>query len=87
MTATDPPAQPPAATPPDEVLRALARFERGDFLGARTDLDALLATNPSAAVADAARDILGRMTPDPWALRIGLGALALLILLSLAYLR
>jgi hypothetical protein len=68
-----------------EVQPALARLERGDLRGARADLEALLAANPSPDVATAAREILARMAVDPWAIRFGLGALALLVFITLRY--
>jgi hypothetical protein len=86
MSDPSPPAPPPAPPPPPpELLSALALFERGDFLAARRAVRELLAGNPSAAVADAARELEARMQIDPWGFRIGLLALALLALVTGTY--
>jgi hypothetical protein len=75
------PAPPPAPPPPPELQPALAAFERGDFRAATAACQALLASPPSPEVAAAARALLARMAPDPWALRFGIAALALIALL------
>jgi hypothetical protein len=79
-------APPPPPPPPAALLPALGRFERGDIVGATTETRALLA-DPDPEVQEAARDLLARMGPDPWALRFGLLALGLLVLLVLVYVR
>jgi hypothetical protein len=70
------------APPPPELLPALARFERGDFRGAAADAAALLAAQPGPEVESAARTLLARVAPDPWALRLGLLALTLLAMVA-----
>jgi hypothetical protein len=77
----------PPADPLPELAEASALFERGDFRAARAHLTALLAGNPSPEVETAARALLSRMAPDPWALRIGLLALALIGLVIGLYVR
>jgi hypothetical protein len=71
-----------AAPPPPELLPALARFERGDFQGAAAAATALLASQPGPEVETAARALLARLAPDPWALRLGLLALTLLAIVA-----
>ncbi len=80
---SSPPAPPPP--PPAELEPALALFERGDFLATRRTLQALLGENPRPEVAAAARALLGRLEPDPWAVRAGVIALALLALMTGIY--
>jgi hypothetical protein len=82
---SDQPA-PEAAPPPEALLPALAKFERGDFRGATT-LATALAAHADPEVQVAARALLARMAPDPWALRLGLLALTLLAILTAIYLR
>ena len=82
-TTAPPPAPPP---PPAALLPALARLERGDVVGAAGEARGLLA-DPDPEVQGAARDLLGRVGPDPWALRFGLLSLGLLVLLILVYVR
>jgi hypothetical protein len=77
--------EPEAAPPPPELAPAVARFDRGDFRGARAELRALLAGAPTPEVQSAARDLASRMAPDPWALRAGLASAALLALLVWLY--
>jgi hypothetical protein len=79
------PAAPAPAPPPEELLPALAAFERGDFRQARLLVAALLAGSPTPEVAAAARALEGRMAPDPWAIRVGLVALAVLALVAGIY--
>jgi hypothetical protein len=75
---------PPPPPPPPALLPALARFERGDFRGATALARALLA-DADPEVQGAARDLLARMAPDPWALRLGLLALALLAIVAVVF--
>jgi hypothetical protein len=63
---------------------ANARFDRGDFVGARQAAERALATGTAEEQA-AARALLGRLAPDPWALRFGLLALAVLALITGLY--
>jgi hypothetical protein len=81
MTVPDAPAPPP----PSAVLPALEQFQRGDFRAATATLEALLATRPEPEVETAARALLARMAPDPWALRFGLLALALLAIVATVF--
>jgi hypothetical protein len=74
------PATPEAPPPPEALRPALALFERGDFRDATASARALL-SSPDAEVQAAARALLARMASDPWALRFGIAALALLALL------
>jgi hypothetical protein len=76
-----------AASPPPELAGPTALFDRGDFRGARAQLDALLTSRPTPEVESAARALLARLAPDPWALRFGLLALALLALVVGLYVR
>ena len=78
------PAPPPP--PPEALLPALALFERGDWVAATRE-GRRLATDPDPAIQSAARDLLVRMAPDPWAIRVGLLTLALLIVIALSYIR
>ena len=89
----DTPAPPPTASesappppPPAALLPALAAFERGDFRAAGEQAGALLA-DPDPEVQAAARPLLGRMAPDPWAIRLGLLALTLLALITGLFVR
>jgi hypothetical protein len=75
------------APPPTELASALALFERGDFRGARAEASAIVALHPRPEVETAARALLARIAPDPWALRFGLLALALLALVVGLYVR
>ncbi len=70
-----------------EVTPALVLFERGDYRGAAGHLHALLAAvpPPPPPVARAAGALLTRMAPDPWALRLGIIAAALLAVLVAVY--
>jgi len=70
--------------PPPELADALARFERGDFAGARAEAQRR-AGESDAGVAAAARALLLRLAPDPWAVRFGLLVLAALALVSGLY--
>lgn len=118
VTPTPSPAAATAPPPPAALAEATARFERGDFLGARQEVARLLpgtsrprpATDTSPKVATttvatttaapttaatetateielAARALLDRMAPDPWAVRIGLLVLVLLALVTGLYVR
>jgi hypothetical protein len=72
--------------PPPELADALARFERGDFAGARTEAERrALNSDSDPEVAAAARALLLRLAPDPWALRFGLLVLAALALVTGLY--
>jgi len=79
-----PAAEPP---PPPELAIALASFDRGDFFGTRTEIAAALAAHPTAEMQQAARALVDRMAPDPWALRVGVGAFLLLLIACNQYLR
>jgi hypothetical protein len=78
------PAPPPP--PPAELLPALAAFERGDWVAASAAASGLL-SHPEPAVQAAARQVLDRMAPDPWAIRAGLLSLALLAIIAVTYVR
>jgi hypothetical protein len=78
------PAPPPP--PPEAVLPALASFERGDWVAATAEGRRLL-SDPDPLVQTAARDLLARMAPDPWAIRAGLLSLALLAIIAITYIR
>jgi hypothetical protein len=60
-------------------------FERGDFLGTRQAVRAILAGNPPPEVDAAARELEARVRTDPWAFGMGLLALALLALVTGIY--
>ena len=83
-----PPAPEPAPPPPPPaaLVPALATFERGDWASARRQARALL-SDPEPQVQEAARALLARMAPDPWAIRTGLLALALLVIIAVTYVR
>lgn len=70
---------------PAELASARARFERGDFLGAKEAIQQILSTHPEPPVETAARDLLARMAPDPRALLVGGLALATLIAVTAIY--
>jgi hypothetical protein len=78
---TEPPPPPPAAA------EATARFERGDFLGARLEVQRLLAAPRDPEVEAAARALIARMAPDPWAARFGVLVLVVLALVTGLYVR
>ena len=80
------PADAPPEPPPPELVPAWERFEAGDFAGARRELRRLLATQPTPSVAAAARVLSARLDVDPWALGAGLFALAVLVVVTGAYL-
>jgi hypothetical protein len=91
---TSPPAPPaspePAgeleqASPPPEVAPALALFDRGDHRAAAALLARLLAERPAPAIEQAARALQRRLAPDRAALVVGLGTLALLLLITALY--
>jgi hypothetical protein len=76
----------------------VARFERGDFLGARLEAGRILAGpvpggdlhgagRPPPDLEAAARALLERMAPDRWAVRFGLLVLLLLALVTGLYAR
>src|SRR5262245_61439055 len=79
-------APPPAPPPPPELVPAHEAFARGDFRTARAAATALLATKPTSDLDAAARALIARMAPDPWVLRIGVAAIALIVLVTAAYL-
>ena len=84
---TPPTAEPaPPPPPPAALLPALATFERGDWVSADVQAHALL-SDPDPQVQAAARALLARMAPDPWAIRAGLLALALLVIIAVTYVR
>jgi hypothetical protein len=73
----------PADHDPAAPLATAERlFQRGDFLGARREAERQLAAAPEAA-----RALLARLAPDPWAARFGLLVLALLALMAGLYVR
>jgi hypothetical protein len=81
-------AQAPAPEPPPaELLPALAAFERGDFRRARRLLAALLPSGDAGSpeVTAAARALEARMAADPWAVRVGIAAAAVLALVAGTY--
>jgi hypothetical protein len=79
--AKEAPAPPPAA-----LLPALASFERGDRVAAAAQARPLL-DSADPEVQAAARALMARMAPDPWAVRFGLMAAVLLLILVIVYLR
>jgi len=81
---TEKPAPPPP--PPEALLPALASFERGDWVAATAEARRLL-SDPDPQLQTAARDLLGRMAPDPWAIRAGLLSLVLLVIIAITYIR
>jgi hypothetical protein len=74
-------------TPPAALAGATARFERGDFLGARLEIQRVLAAHPDPEVEAAGRALLARMAPDPWAARFGVLVLVILALVTGLYVR
>jgi hypothetical protein len=79
-------APPPASPVPPVLADAVARFDRGDFLGARQAAERHR-DDPSPEVQAAARALLARLSPDPWALRFGLLVLIVLALVAGLYVR
>lgn len=80
-----PPEKPaPPPPPPEPVLPALAHFEHGDWVSAGIEARHLQ-SDADPQVQAAARELLARMAPDPWAIRVGLLALALLVILGVVY--
>jgi hypothetical protein len=75
----------PPPPPPPELLPALVLFDGGDLRGADAAARALLAGKPAPEVEEAARGLLARLAPDPWALRLGVLAAGLLALLCGLY--
>jgi hypothetical protein len=82
MSDAAPPSPPP---PPPELEPALAAFERGDFFTARRSIAKILAENPGPELAAAASALATRLETDPWAIRAGVIALALLALVTGIY--
>jgi hypothetical protein len=73
-----------AGYPDDPELERLVRlFVRGNHRAVREGVAALLHARPSGAVADAARDLRRRLSPDPIAYVLLGVTLALLVTLSL----
>jgi hypothetical protein len=64
----------------------VAAFEVGDFRRARRLLTDLTTQAPSSEVVTAARRFGDRLRPDPWAVGAALAVLALLALVTSAYL-
>jgi hypothetical protein len=87
MTDETRPPEPEPAPPPPALAPALARFERGDFLGARRQAERLLAERPAPDVEAAARALLASLAPDRWAVRFGLLVLVALALVTGLYVR
>ena len=85
MSDANPPATPAPAPPPPELSPALALFEQGNFAGARRSVAEILAGNPGPELATAARELADRLEPDPWGIRVGLLALAMLALVTGIY--
>ena len=77
---------PPPPPPPAALLPALASFERGDLVAAAAQARPMLEST-DAEVQAAARDLLARMAPDPWAICFGMMAAVLLLILVVIYLR
>jgi len=67
---------PPPPPPPAALLPALASFERVDLVAAAAQARPMLEST-DAEVQAAARDLLARMAPDPWAIRFGMMAAVL----------
>lgn len=68
------------AYPRDPELDALvAAFARGDYRTVRDEAPALAARSTDFAVQKAARDLRARLEPDPLAIRMLIGAAALLL--------
>lgn len=88
-SAADPPAAlaPAPPPPPPELVPAHTAFERGDFRSATSLARAVLAASPPKELEAAARELLARMAPDAWAIRLGIAALALLALVAGLYIR
>jgi hypothetical protein len=82
--AAPPPPPPPT---PAALVEAVARFERGDFLGARLEIERQLSLHPPPEVEAAARALLARLASDPWAARFGVLVLVLLALVTGLYVR
>lgn len=69
--------------PRDGALDALVdAFERGDYARVRSDAPALARTTKDEEIRRAARDLRGRVDPDPLAVYLVAGALALLVVLA-----
>lgn len=69
--------------PRDGALDALVdAFERGDYARVRSDAPALARTTKDDEIRRAARDLRGRVDPDPLAVYLVAGALALLVVLA-----
>jgi hypothetical protein len=81
---TTPPA--PPSWPP-ALLPAVARFEAGDFRGARLALDRLLADPATTPIETAAAaDLRRRLEIDPAAFVAGAIALGIILLVATTYL-
>jgi hypothetical protein len=78
------PEAPPPPPPPAALLPALASFERGDMVSAGAEARTLL-DSADPEVQAAARALLTRMAPDPWAIRFGVLAVVLLVILVVIY--
>ncbi len=69
--------------PRDSALDALVdAFERGDYARVRSEAPALARTTKDDEIRRAARDLRGRVDPDPLAVYLVAGALALLVVLA-----
>ncbi|AUX48060.1 hypothetical protein SOCE26_095870 [Sorangium cellulosum] len=68
-----------------ELERLLQAFERGDYALVRADAGRLAKEAERAEVRRAARELLRRIEPDPLAVKLLLGAIALLVFLSFWY--
>lgn len=79
-------APPEEVPPPAALVPALDAFATGDFRTSRRLVEALLAGAPTPEVAEAARALRAKLTPDPWVFWIGLAVIGLLAFVSSAYL-
>lgn len=81
-----PPGEGAPARPRDPELERVQRaFERGDYAFVRAEAGRLAREAERAHVRRAARELLRRIDPDPLAVALLLGAVALLAFLSLWY--
>jgi hypothetical protein len=83
---TSPPsAIEPSPNLPAELAPVLALLDRGDHRGAAALLARVLAEKPAPEVEQAARALEARLAPDRAALAVGLGTVALLLVITLHY--
>jgi hypothetical protein len=73
------------APDPPELAPARALLDRGDYRGALALLRPLAKAPPSPEIERAANALLAQLAPDPRALVVGLGAVALLLGMVIHY--